>query len=503
MFRVALALLIVVGAIELIDSFRGVRPPLNSEVYSRFTPPDFSELSALGIALLETIGVAVSGTTIGFLAALFAITATFSLKPGLLRIVKIPIWFLRGVPDVVMVVILLQIIGAGPITGIVALALGTFGVSGLLISNSISTRDRNPESALLLGGRGPGFVAFRVILPLLTRDLFSQFMYRIEINFRIAIVLGLIGGGGLGLLLDTWLGQMNYQKASSVIVVIALFLFAGEHATRFGLSLLQTSNLRKSPLPAIRLAGLAFLISSISFVIYALNTSPFRFSGSQLGLVSSELLRPDFLSQQEVLWSGFVATLSLSAVTLVTVFPIALGLGVLSSRSALGMKNTSSSVRQFLSIARSVPIAVLATLLVIPLGFGTQTAFLAMVIGGSLFLGRLIGDLLDSSSTLFIDTLLLSGVGRLRLIVLFLAENRKKLIDVWFFSFDYLFRYSVILGILGSGGLGTVILNAIRVQDIRTVAAATIMTVAVVGLIEAVKATSESKSGSKTLKGVS
>ena len=484
LFSIGLICLTVLGALSVFEARMGVRATLSNEIYGLFLPPDFSDILVLLRAFLETLNIAIAGTTIGFFGALVFVSAIFHLRSGVVRLVRVPIWLARGMPDVVLVVILLQVIGVGPITGMTALAFGTFGVSGMLIANSFASRDTSAEQGLLLGGMSRLRLALRVIVPGLAKDLFSQLLFRIEVNFRIAVVLGLIGGGGLGLLLDTWLGVMEYQKASSVIIAIAVFLFSGEHLTKLLFSLLDGTISARSGIPKIRWSSFVLIIWAFVFLVYAVAQNQNRFSGEQASLLVAALLKPDFIGQSDGLFSGLVLTGTLAAAAAGAAFPTAMVLGVLSSRSGLRFPRFASSVRQILALARSLPIAVLSVMLVIPLGLGTYTAFLAMWIGGSLFLARIVADLLDSSSQAFVDTISLSGAGRLRLLVFLIAENRKKLRDLWFFSLDYLFRYAVILGILGSGGLGTVILNAIRVQDIGTVSAATILIVAVIGALE-------------------
>ena len=123
-------------------------------------------------------------------------------------------------------------------------------------------------------------------------------------------------------------------------------------------------------------------------------------------------------------------------------------------------------------------------LIVIPLGFGPHSAFLAMVIGGGLFLARILGEAFDSKNRDLLNLFELSGALFTTRGMVVLANNKRRLARHFFFSLDFLFRYSVILGILGSGGLGVVISNAIRVQDISTVAAASWMIILIVFLIE-------------------
>jgi ABC-type phosphate/phosphonate transport system permease subunit len=94
---------------------------------------------------------------------------------------------------------------------------------------------------------------------------------------------------------------------------------------------------------------------------------------------------------------------------------------------------------------------------------------------------------LDDGANSQLKTFELSGAGFWTRSLVLVVSNRGKLGRIWFFNLDFLFRYTVILGILGAGGLGQVILSAVRVQDMQTVSAATLMIVTVVGVIEIIE----------------
>jgi phosphonate transport system permease protein len=479
-----LTALALAGAARILPSFDSFSlSSLKSFVQILF-PPTVRNADFFFGAAVETLNLAISGTFLGFVAALSASILIFEFRPALLRLVSIPTWVTRGVPDVVFAVLLVQVFGVGPTAGMLALALGTFGVSGKLILDSLQTRNTAVELALTASGMGKNHFTIAVLLPMLFKDLLSQFLLRLEVNFRIAIVLGLVGGGGLGLLLDRSLGLMDYQSATSVVIAITGFIFLTELLSRTVRLAIQKSSrsLIASWLPV------SLLIALTTWPCYYIATSftsaSLRFSQEQGVRLLSAVLSPDFASQSDSLIQGLIQSISLSAFASFLVFPLAVVIGTLSSHVALGKESLSFLFRQVFALIRSIPIAVLAVLLVIPMGFGPQTAFIALVIGGGLFVGRIIADALDASSSILIQTISDSGAGVWQRAIVVLAQNQRRLLRIWYFTLDFLFRYSVILGILGSGGIGTVISNALRVQDLQTVAAATILIILVIWLIE-------------------
>ena len=479
-----LTLVILVGVFSVVPRLSEIDPTSLWSIAEQMFPPRSEDTVSLLTAMNETLLVALVGTFLGFGVALLLVLGFEGLSERTIRLLSVPVWFSRGVPDVVYAVLLVQVFGLGPITGVLALALGTFGVSGKLLLDAFQVRSKLTEVVFVRSGMSRVRILLTVVLPSLYREILGQFVLRLEINFRIAIVIGLVGGGGLGLQLDRALGTMDYRSASMILLAIAIFVFGSESVARIARNHVAAStgsmlNSRVVTWTPIGLAGL-----SVFYIILLITEGDFRFSAPQALKLTSALVQPDFISQASAIGNGLIESASLAAFSAFIVFPSALGVAVLSSVAATGRRKTSFVLRQIFGIARGVPVAVLSLFLVVPFGLGPQTAFLALVIGGTLFIGRIAADFLDNTSGELAKLITRAGASKALRAVVVLAQNRSRLLRLWYFTLDFTFRYSVILGILGSGGLGTVILNAIRVQDLSTVSAATILILSVVASIE-------------------
>ncbi|TMC56840.1 MAG: ABC transporter permease subunit, partial [Chloroflexi bacterium] len=111
-----------------------------------------------------------------------------------------------------------------------ALAVTTFALIGKLFSEAIENVDPGPMEALTATGATSLQAIVYAILPQIIPPFVSYSIYQWDINVRISTIIGFAGGGGIGLLLTQYFGQLQYHKAGTVVamivVVVALMDFA-------------------------------------------------------------------------------------------------------------------------------------------------------------------------------------------------------------------------------------------------------------------------------------
>ena len=117
--------------------------------------------------------------------------------------------------------------------GTLALAIHTATVLGKLLSESAENIDEGVVEALRATGAGyPQILSFAVV-PQILPDLISFTLYRLETNIRAASVLGLIGAGGIGYLMNSSFRTFQYQEAAAIVLVlIALVMFVDYVSSR-------------------------------------------------------------------------------------------------------------------------------------------------------------------------------------------------------------------------------------------------------------------------------
>lgn len=186
-------------------------------------PPDFAFLPRLLTPLMETLQIAVIGTVAGaVLAVPVAVLAARNLTPGLV------IWFLdrnfmnvlRTLPDLFWAMLFATAVGFGPVAGALALTVFTVAVISKLYSESLEAIDMGmPEAVRAVGGNWLQMVQFGA-LPQALPQYVSYALYAFELNVRASMVLGLVGAGGIGMILETQRANFEYERVTLIVLVV-------------------------------------------------------------------------------------------------------------------------------------------------------------------------------------------------------------------------------------------------------------------------------------------
>jgi phosphonate transport system permease protein len=185
-------------------------------------PPDFTRIGSWGMPVLETLAMGVAGTAIGVALALpAAALATPSLSPAPWLAVPLRALFnlLRSVPDLLMAAVVVAIVGFGTLPGTIALALHSFGMLGKFYAEIFEHLPAGPID--LLRSQRAGFLQIMrfVAIPEALPRLADVTLYRWEHNLRAAMMMGLVGAGGIGLELVAALKLFEYREALALLIL--------------------------------------------------------------------------------------------------------------------------------------------------------------------------------------------------------------------------------------------------------------------------------------------
>jgi phosphonate transport system permease protein len=178
-------------------------------------------------ALIETVNIAAVATLIGAIAAMMlSLLATRGLArwPRLIPVFRRSMDMLRAIPEIVIALVLIYILGGGPVPAVVAIALHTGGALGKLFSEVAENADLKPVEGLASVGANWSQRMWLGILPQVAPNWLSYALLRFEINVRASAILGFVGEGGIGhdLKIAMQWGQGRYDT----VVAIFLLLFA-------------------------------------------------------------------------------------------------------------------------------------------------------------------------------------------------------------------------------------------------------------------------------------
>ena len=209
-----------------------------------FFPPahDASFLALLGRATLETLAIATAGIALAFLvAAPLGVLAARSLSvsrigpgPGgtaeaaLRTAVRALLTFLRAIPEVVWALVFVRVFGLGPGAGVLALAVTYGGMLGKVYAEILESGDTRPARALLEAGSPRLAVLFYALVPGTAQELASYTVYRWECAVRASVVMGFVGAGGLGQLMDQSMKMLNGGEASTILFTFLLLVVVAD-----------------------------------------------------------------------------------------------------------------------------------------------------------------------------------------------------------------------------------------------------------------------------------
>ena len=129
---------------------------------------------------------------------------------------------LRSVEPLIMAILFAVWVGIGPFAGVLALTVHSIAALGKLFSEQVESIDFGPVEAITATGATPMQVVLFAVVP----QVFSQFLalsfYRWDINVRMSTIIGFVGGGGIGFLLQQWINLLQYNQAGTALLAIAV-----------------------------------------------------------------------------------------------------------------------------------------------------------------------------------------------------------------------------------------------------------------------------------------
>ncbi|NEX48774.1 phosphonate ABC transporter, permease protein PhnE [Pseudotabrizicola algicola] len=182
-------------------------------------------------ALIETLNIAAVATLIGAVAAMsLSLLATRGLArwPRLIPVFRRTMDALRAIPEIVIALVLIYILGGGPVPAVIAIALHTGGALGKLFSEVAENADLKPVEGLASVGANWSQRMWLGVIPQVAPNWLSYALLRFEINVRASAILGFVGEGGIGhdLKLAMQWGQGRYDQVVAIFLLLFLAIVA-------------------------------------------------------------------------------------------------------------------------------------------------------------------------------------------------------------------------------------------------------------------------------------
>jgi len=207
--------------------------PWMADFVRRMVPPDLSVLGSAVVGALQTLQIAVVGTTVAALVALPLgfLSARNVARASVFYPARAVLNFFRSIDTMVYALFFVAAVGLGPFPGVLAVVTYTAMTLAKLYSESIEGIEPGPVEAITATGATRFQILRFGILPQVFPLFASYILYRLETNIRAATILGFVGAGGIGFYIQTYLRMINYPAASAVLLVLVAMVMGVDFAS--------------------------------------------------------------------------------------------------------------------------------------------------------------------------------------------------------------------------------------------------------------------------------
>ncbi|WP_285061865.1 phosphonate ABC transporter, permease protein PhnE [Frigoribacterium sp. ME-P-080] len=513
-----------------IDPARMLQSWANAErFFGRVGAIEFPPLGELLQLTALTLGLVICGTLLAaVLSVPVAVLAASNTTPG-------PAWraaarfvtvLARAVPDVVLAMVFVLLFSLGTLPGILAIGLHSVGMISKLFADAIEQIDEGPRTAVRAAG-GSRLQQFTAgVLPQVLPSWVATVLHRNDINLRGSVILGYVGVVGLGMemsfafkSLDYGLG-LGYALVIFVLCVVMEIVSSSVRATMLGIAptgrglgdrVVRRATRRRGaghpvpsrPVPAtvesalrrpwdrarrrtVAWGWLAVAVVVASIAVCDIAWSDLVTVWAKVPAVATQFWPPSFGSYEAstmVAAMGETIAIALAATVLTLVASIVVG--SLAARNVAPSRGARSGMRLLLVGIRGVPEVILAIVLIVVTGLGTQAGTLALALGGVGLLGKLLADSFEEVSPGPERALSATGASRVQVYAgATLPQGTRALIGHTFYMLDTNLRAATLLGIVGAGGVGYYLLNASQGSNYGTVTAIVLMILVTVLAVE-------------------
>ena len=504
------------GIVEIFEGW-----PETQNLLSRMVPPFIpsEDFTVITKAALDTFFIAFAGTALGLVLGIpLGLLSARNIMPfaPVRAFARAIVVFSRATPALVFALCFVRLYGIGVLAGLLAIGIHSIGMIGKLITDAAEEIDPGPREGVIATGAGSLQDLYTGIWSQMVPTVISISLYRLELDFRSAPILGWVGAGGIGLILRGYAGSLRYQELLGItilIVVLVVILEILSATTRHALLGKTETDLPGKPgrMTQLFLGGTArpgkkiadWMINksankeaseSESQISRSL-TPPWtreRIKVNSIGLIFFVLLIisvlvPDIATSRIVDgsqklpsfiarltpndWSWFTDRLFSDMIDTIAIGFAATGIALLFAIpfSFLAASNTAPGrfvyliSRLFMLLVRCVPELVVAVIFVAAIGPGPKTGTLALAIGMFGFITKLFADSIEEARQGIRDGVNSTGANRLQESVTgVLPQVAPSMVSHSLYLLDVAIRSSTILGIVGGGGIGFLLMSAAK-----------------------------------------
>ena len=226
----------IVTRISIIDLFSSEGIQGAERIFSALFRPELGIFDDALFAMIETIYIALLATLISIPITLILsfFTARNLMKESKISfaiyyILRLVLNFVRSIEPLIWAIIFSVWVGIGPFAGMIALLVHTIASNAKLYSEAIENIESGPIEAISATGANKIQVIWYAVVPQIMLPFLSFTIYRWDINVRMATIIGLVGGGGIGTMLMQYQGLARWHEVGLLVLMIAFVVWVMDY----------------------------------------------------------------------------------------------------------------------------------------------------------------------------------------------------------------------------------------------------------------------------------
>ncbi|MGF1695483.1 phosphonate ABC transporter, permease protein PhnE [Vibrio kyushuensis] len=231
-FAIAAALIWSWQTVEVIPEFLYDAPEQFVDMFKRMTPVDYGFYpTTVHAALIETLHIATLGTLFTLVLAVpLALLNAPNITPNktINWLAQVVLVSTRSINSLVWALLFIALFGPGVLAGIMAIAVRSIGFVGKLLSEALVEVNMGTIEAIKATGAPKASILMKGYWPQVMPAFYSIVLFRWDINVRESAVLGLVGAGGIGVVLNDAQNLFEWQKVSMVLISIFAVVIIAE-----------------------------------------------------------------------------------------------------------------------------------------------------------------------------------------------------------------------------------------------------------------------------------
>ena len=411
----------------------------------------------------------------------------------------------RAIHELIWGLFFINIFGLDPLVAVLAIAIPFGAITAKVFSEIIDETPQKPFLALINSGVVPLNAFIYSLFPQAQTNLISYAFYRFECSIRAAAVLGIIGAGGLGYQILLSLQSLRYEEMWTLLMALVLLSGVTDFAStlvrrqigapsRLDLNRLKSIN-KKPPKTGVPKWAFLLTVMPIIFSFWYVDADFSKLwrkrTGELLIDVVQQAFPPDYSQLSEIfrLCSQTLA-MSILAIAFAGCGGIIFSFLAANNLRLPGGIVTLVAARFFLLFTRAIPAPIWALIFLFVLFPGILPGAIALGIHNLGILGRLMAEVTENLDERLLKSLKALGASEAQVFLYgVLPQTMPKFIAYILYRWEVCIRATVIVGLVGAGGLGRLLTEQLSSFDYPGVVATLVCFICLTFLVDIVSAT--------------